>query len=247
MSEELPLPVAATAEFLLQHLGPAGRRVLEVGCGNGAVAAAMVRAGHEVVALDADPDMVATARGRGVDARCVRWPEFAGEGFDAVAFTRSLHHLRDLDAALRHAVDVLVPHGLLLIEDLAHEAVDLQSLRWFRKVLTELDGDGVLRSDPKLRANRLLRGDDLMAAWQEDRPHDLHSFATMAAAVEDAARPNYRAEVPYFYRYVAEAAVPGAESAAAVARVLREEERSARRSEIIHLGRRLVARTPLAG
>lgn len=242
------LPTAAhTFEFLAKQLGTTRQRVLEVGCGDGAVAAALARAGHEVTALDADPAMVAVARGRGVDARCVRWPEFEGQDYGAVLFTRSLHHLPTLPPALQRAAQVLVPHGLLVIEELAHEVVDERTVRWLQSMLRQIDGESLLRAEPHLLAIRMLHGADPLAVWRADREHQQNGFDAIEAAVEDGFRKTFRADAPYLYRHVAMAVVPGAAGIAAVRHVMEQEERAGKRGEIAAVGRRLVARAPLAG
>lgn len=53
---------------LARHLAP-GSRVLDAGCGVGLDATRLLAAGHQVVAIDASPEMVAQARARGVPAR----------------------------------------------------------------------------------------------------------------------------------------------------------------------------------
>lgn len=244
MRADLPLPVAVTVEFLLAHLTRERRRVLEVGCGDGAVAAALVAAGHELTALDADPEMVAAARGRGIDARCVRWPDFVGSELGALVFSRSLHHLQPVDRALQKALDVLVPHGLLLIEDFAAEGADERTLRWLQKLLRELDGDGLLRNDPDLFANRLLRAADPAACWADEHA-EVATFGAIEQAAAAIGRPGYRAGAPYLFRSIAPALVVGSDAEAALQRVYRDEERMCRRGEIAALGRRLVLRMPL--
>jgi len=237
-------PTSETVAFVREHLGPPPKRLLEVGCGDGAVASVLDAEGHDVTAIDADPDMVARARGRGVDARCVRWPEFFGDGFAAVAFTRSLHHLSPLRPSVRRAVEALVPGGRIVVEDLAHEAVDDRTLQWFADALQPLDQEGLLVPQPSLRANQMLAASDLRAAWNAGRGHDLHPFARIETACEDVGEVVFRRDVPYFYRHVAQALVDAPEAEKALEAFFAEETRRARAGEIAFLGRRLVVRVP---
>jgi len=56
------------ADFVESLLGRAGgSRVLDAGCGTGRVAIELARRGHSVLGVDADPDMLATARTKAPD------------------------------------------------------------------------------------------------------------------------------------------------------------------------------------
>lgn len=100
------LGVAETLKFVRRFV-PRGARILEIGCGDGELAAAL-----GAVAIDSSPDAVAVARSRGVDARLATWPCSIDGTFDAVLFTRSLHHISPLDEAIAR-----IPAPLVLIED----------------------------------------------------------------------------------------------------------------------------------
>ncbi|MEV7958384.1 class I SAM-dependent methyltransferase [Streptomyces sp. NPDC088141] len=82
-------------------VGP-GTRVLDVGCGSGAVTVAAVARGAAVRAVDADPGMVELTRraAPGADVRCGTLPQLHEDGgFDAVAANFVLNHVgRPLDA-----------------------------------------------------------------------------------------------------------------------------------------------------
>src|SRR5271154_3451930 len=84
---------AANAHFVpelgqpvLDLLKPqAGERILDLGCGDGALTEKIVALGAHVVGVDSSPDMVAAARRRGIDAEIMdaRALVFESE-FDAV-------------------------------------------------------------------------------------------------------------------------------------------------------------------
>src|SRR5690348_16683446 len=97
-----PVDVATndTLNFVQAHLPPGPLRILEIGCGKGEVALELKRLGHKVIALDADADSVEQARRAGVDARLARWHNFEDALFDAILFTRSLHHITPLAPAV---------------------------------------------------------------------------------------------------------------------------------------------------
>lgn len=90
-------------------------RVLELGCGDGVLAARLTDIGHEVRGVDLSPEDVARARSRGVAAlvaRAQRLP-FAAGGFDVVASHLALM-LMPLEDTLRECRRVLRPGGRLL-------------------------------------------------------------------------------------------------------------------------------------
>jgi SAM-dependent methyltransferase len=89
-----------------------GERVLDVGCGDGALTEALQRSGLDVTGVDASPELLAAARKRGLnvhlaDAQAL---PFRSE-FDAVFTNATLHWVPDLAAAARSAYTALVPGG----------------------------------------------------------------------------------------------------------------------------------------
>ena len=71
---------------LIAGLVPVGARVLDLGCGPGASAAVMARAGLKVTATDAVPEMVAMAKAHpGVSATVATFDEISGtDVFDGI-------------------------------------------------------------------------------------------------------------------------------------------------------------------
>jgi SAM-dependent methyltransferase len=108
----------------------APRRVLEVGCGWGALAEWVAEAtGAEVVATDLSPRMVELARERGLDARVadVQTLPFADAEFDAAVAAWMLYHVPDLPRAIAELARVLRPGGVLVA--ITNSAFHLQELR----------------------------------------------------------------------------------------------------------------------
>jgi trans-aconitate methyltransferase len=70
----------------------AGERILDLGCGDGALSATLAALGCEVVGVDASASMVAAARAMGLDARVMSGDALAfEEEFDAVFSNAALH------------------------------------------------------------------------------------------------------------------------------------------------------------
>ncbi len=106
-----------------------GRRVLDVGCGTGALAVALAEKAHcRVWAVDVSPAMVEITRGRlprGAAARCApaeRLP-FRDASFERVTMSLVVH-LVDRPAAFAEAARVLEPEGVLVIGTFAPSHFD---------------------------------------------------------------------------------------------------------------------------
>lgn len=113
--------------LVLELLGPvAGKMMLDVGCGDGALAAVLARRGARVMGLDADPIMVAAARQRAereavpltiVEGKGEALP-FDGDTFDVTLAVTSLCFTQDATQAIVEMARVLKPGGRLVIGDL---------------------------------------------------------------------------------------------------------------------------------
>lgn len=113
--------------FLLSLLAP-GQRVLDLGCGEGWFAAALSRAGFDVVGVDVAKEPLRRARRRHVelDLREVDphgdWP-LQDASFDAVWAGEVIEHVIDTAAWLSEVRRVLRPHGTLALSTPAHDAL----------------------------------------------------------------------------------------------------------------------------
>jgi SAM-dependent methyltransferase len=235
---------AKTIEFLLRQLADR-RRVLEVGCGNGQVAARLQSAGHQVVAIDSTADAIATAHGLGINARCATWPDFDDPLlFDAIAFTRSLHHVTALDEGVRRAGESLSPRGMVVIEDFAFDDIDEPTAGWFVGVLRELDLAEALSRDPGAFATRLVECSDGLALWRECHSVHIHAWSDILRAVGSAFDVVGTADEPYLYRYACEVLPRTDRGGTIAARLYTLERDLAQHGGGRLIGRRLVARKP---
>jgi SAM-dependent methyltransferase len=103
---------------LIDLLAPrAGERILDLGCGDGALGAEIAGAGAEVVGVDAAPDMIAAARARGLDARVMDASALTFEHeFDAVLSNAALHWMTEPDRVLEGVRRALRPGGRFVAE-----------------------------------------------------------------------------------------------------------------------------------
>lgn len=238
MTKPIDVPTRETASFIGSHVTP-GATVLEVGCGEGHVALELVRRGYQVTGLDSDRDVVVRARARGVDAVQATWPGYDGGRVNAIAFTRSLHHINPLHAAIEQAHELLKPEGTLLVEDFAFDEMNPATIQWFLQVLRSPTGRALIVPTTGEFATTLLAADDPVAAWLHDHAHELHTAPAMMAAVSEHFALNPVPSVPYLYRYLLPVLPETAEAAAFVDAVFNAEARAAQRGQILWLGRRI--------
>lgn len=184
------------AEFLAGALG-ARRRVLEVGCGRGAVARALAARGFEVTALDVHlRDLVDAPDVRFVECDFLR---FDDAPFDAIAFTTSLHHITPLDAAIDRAARLLVPGGRLIADELDRDAPDVETLRWYYET------QELLVAADHYPAEHVDHGHtDPVARWHHAHHHDepLHTGAAMLEAIASRFVIHDLHRLEYLHRYI---------------------------------------------
>jgi SAM-dependent methyltransferase len=114
-------------------LPPAGRRTLDVGCGEGRVGRVLAAEGHRLAGIDSSPTLVGLAREAGGyeelvcgDAATLPWD---AQSFDLALAFMSLHDMDDLTGTVAEIARVLEPGGtfcLAIVHPLnrAPEALD---------------------------------------------------------------------------------------------------------------------------
>lgn len=103
---ELGLPVLVLLE------PRRGERILDLGCGDGALAVTIAKSGAMVHGVDSSPSMVERARKRGVSAEVKSGENLSFRNrFDAVFSNAALHWMRDADAVLEGVFNALKPGG----------------------------------------------------------------------------------------------------------------------------------------
>jgi len=120
-----PEGYAKNARFVSDLGGPvvellapqAGERILDLGCGDGALTAKLAAVGCDIVGVDSSAQQIAAARALGLDARVVDCQklEFDSE-FDAVFSNAALHWMKRPDDVIAGVWRALKPGGRFVAE-----------------------------------------------------------------------------------------------------------------------------------
>lgn len=226
--------------YLVDALGHR-HRVLEVGCGTGALARRLGAAGFEVIAVD-----VALGDRRPAPGVAFVESDFLAldaEPFDAVVFSASLHHINPLQRAIAHAARLLVPSGLLVVDDFDLDAADADTLRWYYEVQELLAAAGLYpndRIDPPAGSQP---GDDLVARWRAHHTHEppLHTGSQMRLAISEWFAIRELRMIDFLHRYIGKGLPQDERGAAIAAHVAATERNKIAQGSLTPVGLRLLA------
>jgi hypothetical protein len=89
--------------------------------------------------------------------------------------------------------------------------------------------------------NALRSTTETLAAWRENHEADLHTANDILGRLQGVFGEVVQAETPYFFRYLANAIVPGTKRDSILQEFCAQETALISRGEIVGLGRRFVA------
>jgi SAM-dependent methyltransferase len=121
--------------FVRSALPAPPARVLEVGAGEGELAAALGRLGYDVVAIDPEPRAPHV-----VPVALHELREPAGS-FDAAVAVLSLHHVEPLRESCRVLAEIVRGGGWLVIDEFDVERFDERAARWWLGQRAEEHGE----------------------------------------------------------------------------------------------------------
>src|SRR3954453_10586664 len=175
--------------YVRAALPPAPARVLEVGAGDGALAAALRAAGYDVVAID-------PAGGPGIVQ--VHLHELAEEdgSFAAAVAVVSLHHIEPLPASVDRLAALLAPGAPLVVDEFDVDRYDEAAARWWL-------GHAGHDHDP--------------AHLVADLPGHLHGLSRIRAVLGRWFEPGVPVPGAYLYRWEIDPALRTAEEEAIAA------------------------------
>jgi SAM-dependent methyltransferase len=179
------MPEPDVVAFVRAALPAPPARVLEVGAGDGSLAAALRDAGYEVVAIDpaGEPPVLPIA---------LEDYEDRPRSFDAAVAIVSLHHVSPLTRSLRHLAGLLRRGAVLVVDEFDGWALDEGAAAWWLE-----------------RAGQGPPPEDLIAGLRE-HVHPLRAIREALSAWFDVGVP-----VPgaYLYRWKLDPALRGEEEA----------------------------------
>lgn len=167
-----------------------GRRLLDVGCGAGALVRSLSARGASVAGIDPNPEALAIAReavpeGTFYVARAEALP-FADASFDGAVFLNSLHHVPKpvMHRALREAARVVGPAGPIVVVEPLAEGSFFLSLR-------PVEDETEVRNAAQETLRRALEGGAFEQLRRVDylrreRFEDLEQFLSHVVAVDPA-------------------------------------------------------------
>jgi 2-polyprenyl-3-methyl-5-hydroxy-6-metoxy-1,4-benzoquinol methylase len=164
----------------LRFVGPLrGKRVLDAGCGDGALTRQLARRGARVVAVDLSEKMLEVARREGpsaIDYRRGSYTRLTGLGaFDRVIAFMSLMDGPDLEGAFRSFARVLKPSGELVFAVL-HPCHAMSSFGWWTGA-----PDGV----PRMQVARYFTRKARLAKWAFPRGEATFAVPRFPRTLED--------------------------------------------------------------
>jgi ubiquinone/menaquinone biosynthesis C-methylase UbiE len=167
-------------DFLLRKVPVNCDRVLEVGCGTGALARQMAERAKHVTALDLSSEMIRVAKLQSAQLPNIDYQvadvvecDLPAEHFDCIATVATLHHL-PLRNALLKLRKALKPGGTLIVLDLFEPERNLGAIAGWRDACLDVIAMGVSVSFRLIHNRRLRPPREVQAAWEEHGRHDTY-------------------------------------------------------------------------
>ncbi len=184
--------LAATWPFVRASLPDPPGRVVEIGCGDlGGFVSDLQQAGYDAVGVDPEAPT-------GPSFRQVEFERYdSPRPIDAIIACTSLHHVGDLDLAVEKAAKALVPGGVLVVVEWAHELFDEATARWCFARLPH-DGHTFLHHHRDAWAETGLPWSKYFRQWARHE-HRLHTWTEIDRAIATRFTADQVEQKPYYF------------------------------------------------
>jgi ubiquinone/menaquinone biosynthesis C-methylase UbiE len=224
-----------TLNFIHDSIPVRNTKILEAGCGEGDIAYHLQAKGAVITAVDIDAEVVPLAIEKGVRVLNMDFLSVKGE-FDIILFTRSLHHMTDVNTAMQHATCLLKKKGVIILEEFDYTNMDVITAEWFYKSLAQLKKDNLLKTEINIPDNPIEQ-------WKESHDHDpaLFSGSDMAKAVKLNFSRVKVTRGPYLFRYMEDLVIQNQDTEKLIEQIYQNEKELIEIGKILPLGIRVVA------
>lgn len=256
----------STSDYVEGHLEP-GARILDVGAGHGYIAANLAKAGFQVTALEKGEKGLATLKKLKVKGLTVMDGDFNEQTaeslhgrFDAILFSRVLHHLEPLRGTLKLTEGLLKKEGVVIVEDFSYERVDERTCAWLFPLAKMLHDSTVkegaaaaqhLYRHPWIHEMGVAEAESpeayvhqSLAVWRRhhEEKHHIAPFEHIKSVMQDSFTFELESRVPYLFRYLCDLLPDTAEGGMTAREMAYWEAALAETGAIAAVGVRLVAR-----
>jgi SAM-dependent methyltransferase len=155
------LPTPDVTAFVRAALPAPPARVLEVGAGDGELAAVLATAGYDVVAIDP------AASSPTVRAVALHELDEPPASFDAALAVVSLHHVQPLEESCRRLAELVRAGGVLAVDEIDVDRLDERAARWWLEHSGHARQPAELVADMRGHLHSLARLNAALGAWFE--------------------------------------------------------------------------------
>jgi SAM-dependent methyltransferase len=234
----IEIPLKSTIAFLESFVPRSPATILDVGSGTGELTLKLTESGHRVIGVESSEKHACASHQLGLDVRHVDFLDFKDGLYDVVLFSRSLHHIYPSMSAVRQAHSLLLPDGVVIVDDFDVDSADTATARWFFRIRAVLAASGMERMP--LPTGPMGPYESWRAEHQHEPP--LNSGSMMIASLEQLFEIVHLERSPYLYRYFSYRLPSTDEGYSLALRLLKTEERLIQSGTIRPTGLRIVGR-----